>query len=203
MIRIQPRVEYPEFDRRVRQKGLGFLSVNPNPSSEQFRGHNYWRVASAELHAAYDRLCAYTTRELVQTGSVDHFKPKSKYPHLAYEWSNYRLTRQAINARKGESEGVIDPFNVCDGWFILDMPSCLIRPGRGISSETRIAVNATINILGLNNDERLVEERCRLLVDLADGDITLNYLDRHYPFLSAEVRRQDVFDSLRKIFSRE
>ena len=203
MIRVQAKPEYLRFDNKVRQRGRRFLRVHPNPNSDQFRRHNYWAEALDELHATYDRLCAYTTRELVQTGSVDHFRPKSKYPQLAYEWDNYRLARQAINSRKGESEDVIDPFKVCEGWFMLDMPSCLIKPGQGVARKIRVAVNSTINILGLNRDERLVEERCRLLVNLADGEITLRYLDSHYPFLSAEVRRQKVSDSLKQIFSRE
>ena len=202
MIRVHAKSEYPEFDQQVRQRGIRFLSVTPHPTSRQFSQHNYWTAAIGELHAAYDRLCAYTTRELVQTGTVDHFRPKSKYPYLAYEWDNYRLARQTINSRKGDSEDVVDPFKICEGWFTLAMPSCLIKPGKTIGREVKASVNSTINVLGLNQDERLVEERCRLLVSLADGDITLNYLDRHYPFLSFEVRRQGVHGSLKQIFAR-
>ena len=201
MIRVTEKPEYAEFDAQVRQRGVRYLQRNPSPTSKQFGKHNYWTKSLNQLRGAYDRLCAYTTRELVDTGSVDHFVPKTKYPGLAYEWSNFRLTRQIINRRKGNSEDVIDPFDVCEEWFVLDIPSCLIRPGKGIARETRVAVNNTINILGLNRDERLVEERCRLLLDLADGDITLNFLDRHYPFLSAEVRRQQAFGSLRQLFA--
>ena len=202
MIRVYAKPEYLGFDKQVRQKGQKFLNSHPNPSSKQFSRHNYWKTALPQLHAAYGRLCAYTTRELVQSGSVDHFKPKSKYPYLAYEWDNYRLARKEINARKGESESVIDPFKVCAGWFALDMPSCLIKPGQGIAKKIRDAVNSTIYVLRLNSDDRLVEERCRLLISLADGDITLTYLDSHYPFISAEVRRQHVYRSLKQIFSR-
>ena len=202
MIPVQAQPEYPEFDGQVRRRGLAFLRNNPNPSSSDFRNHNYWSAALGDLFAAYDRKCAYTTRELVQTGSVDHFRPKSKYPRLAYEWDNYRLARKAINSRKGDSEEVVDPFDVREGWFTLDLPSCLIKPGRGISTDIRRAVNATINVLGLNRDEKLVEERCNLMVSLADGHITLEYLDRHYPFLSLEVNRQGVHASLKVIFSR-
>ena len=203
MIHIQAKPEYPKFDKEVRQRGQRFLRSCPNPTSRMFKKHNYWSKARDELHAAYNRLCAYTTRELVQEGSVDHFKPKTKHPHLAYEWDNYRLARQAINSRKGESESVIDPFVVRKGWFVLEMPSCLIKPGQNITKEIRKSVNATIDILGLNDDERLVDERCRLLISLADGHITLDYLDSHFPFISVEVRRQRVQDSLKNIFSRK
>ena len=64
------------------------------------------------------------------TGTIDHFRPKSKYPKLAFVWSNYRLAGQAINMRKGDSEDVVDPFTVCP---MVDSPSiCLgdgIKPG--------------------------------------------------------------------------
>lgn len=201
-MRVQAKPEYSNFDKQVRQRGQRFLNSCPRPTRKQFKGHNYWAGALDDLRAAYNRLCAYTTRELVYTGSVDHFRPKSKYPHLAYEWDNYRFARQTINSRKGESEDVIDPFNVRDGWFTLDMPSCLIKPGHNIAKNIQDAVKATIDVLGLNSDDRLVDERCGLLVSLADGEITLEYLDRHCPFLSAEVRRQQAHGSLRQIFAR-
>ena len=203
MIHVQQMPEYAGFDAQVRQPGLQFLKTCPNPTSSQYKRNSYWKEATKELHTAYRNLCAYTTRELVMTGSIDHFRPKSKYPNLAFEWSNYRLSREAINNRKGDSEDVIDPFTVRDGWFTLDMPSCLIKPAQHITREVRSAICLTIDTLRLNLDEKLVEERHRLLVSLADGHITLEYLDGHYPFLSSEVRRQQVYDSLKLIFSRE
>ncbi|MDE0281920.1 MAG: hypothetical protein OXN16_12720 [Gammaproteobacteria bacterium] len=203
MIRVQWKQEYSDFDREIRQRGKKFLQSCPTPNSTQFNKHNYWKKALNELHAAYDGLCAYTSRELIDGGTVDHFKPKSKYPLLAYEWDNYRLARQQINQRKGNSEDVADPFQIDDGWFILDLPSCLIKPGNNLSADARKIVKATINTLQLNHDERLVEERRNLLVYLADDMITLKFLDKHYPFLSAEVKRQNVIDSLRNIFSRQ
>ena len=203
MIHVQQMEEYAEFDAQVRQRGVQFLTRCPNPTSSEFKKHNYWNRATRELHAAYRNLCAYTTRELVTSGSIDHFMPKSKYPKLAFEWNNYRLVRQVINNRKGDSEDVIDPFTVRDGWFTLDMPSCLIKPARDVTRDIRRAIRVTINTLRLNCDEKLVDERHRLLISLADGHITLEYLDGHYPFLSSEVRRQQVYDSLKLIFSRE
>ena len=203
MIRVRSEREYPGFNAEVRLRGRGFLARCPNPNARQFSRHSYWKAAIDELYAAYSGLCAYTSRHLVLTGSIDHFRPKSKYPNLAYEWSNYRLCRQLLNSRKGDSEDVIDPFRVQNGWFTLDMPSCLIKPGAGISRKTQVAVNKTIATLGLNNDERLVGERCQCLVDLADGMITLDYVERYYPFVAFEVKRQSVYTSLKRIFARE
>lgn len=202
MIRVAQQPEYEGFDQSVRQRGQAFLRGNPNPNSQQFKKHNYWSSCLQNLHAVYQGQCAYTSRHLVETGSVDHFLPKSRYPHLAYEWDNFRLARQVINSRKGNSEEVVDPFQVEQGWFVLDLPSCLVKAGEELTAEIRASVNRTINTLALNQDERLVQERCDLLVNLADGDITLRYLDRHYPFLSSEVRRQNVETDLADLFKR-
>lgn len=202
MIPVTPQPEYPEFDARVRQPGLTFLKGNRNPSDKDFKKHNYWSRAAKNLHKVYRGCCAYTTLRLLDTGSVDHFRPKTKYPYLAYEWDNYRLARQKINARKGNREEIVDPFTVQIGWFVLDLPSCLILPGNGLKQDLRKKVNSTINILGLNDDDRLVQERCDLLVNLADGDITMNFLDQRYPFLSTEVKRQGVENRLKVIFAR-
>lgn len=178
------------------------MKQNPNPTSAEFRRHNYWKEALENLREVYDSACAYTTMKLVAKGSVDHFRPKSKYPQLAYEWSNYRLARQTINTRKGDTDEVLDPFTIQKGWFTLDLPSYLIKPGQELSRNMRVAVNVTINILGLNNNDNLVQERCRWLVDLADERITLDFLDRQYKFLALEVTRQGVQTSLHEIFSR-
>ena len=139
---------------------------------------------------------------LMGDGSVDHYQPKSKYPYLAYEWKNYRYTSPKINSRKGDTEDVMDPFVVETGWFVLGLPDCLVRPGEALDDKLRERIEATIEVLELNDDDRLVQERCNLLVELADGDVTMAFLDRRYPFLSMEVRRQGVEGKLSGIFLR-
>lgn len=202
MIQVTLQAEYPEFNSRVRLRGQRFLARTPNPTSAQFKRHNYWSNAKDNLHAAYNGCCAYTSKYLVLTGSVDHFLPKSTHPHLAYEWDNYRLVRQQINSRKGSSQNITDPFQIQNGWYVLDMPSCLIRPSTTLAPQIISKINSTINILQLNSDDKLVQERCDLLVALADKEITLAYLGRTYPFLSNEVTRQGVLGNLKTIFSR-
>lgn len=200
MIPVRPQPEYKGFEGQVRRPGQRFLAANPSPSSREFRNRDYWRRAKKELHRAYVR-CAYTSLRIMGTrGTVDHFRPKVKFPHLAYEWSNYRLARAKLNNRKGDSLDVIDPFRVRSGWFILDCPSCLIHPGENLEKRTRDQVRATINVLNLNSGD-LVQERSVQLVDFAMGKVPFDHLEKHYPFLANEIRRQRIEDQMRTLFA--
>ena len=135
-------------------------------------------------------MCAYTCRYIdVPTGSIDHFNSKSAYPQQAYEWSNYRLCMHRVNGHKGSSVDVIDPFAVQPGWFVLDFPSCLVKPGGGIEESIRARVEATIKALKLNDDDSFVQDRCDVMLMFAQGDVALGYLKKHRPFLAIEVER--------------
>lgn len=198
MIRVLPKPEYAAFNADVRVPGKRFLQTNPNPSSRNFP--NYWNRAKRELRQAYE-CCAYTSRMVRGDDvSVDHFLPKTKYPQLAYEWDNYRLARPKLNRNKADSEDVVDPFHVRNGWFFLECPTCFIHPGDNLSGTTRDEVAATIGVLKLNSPE-LADERCRWLVDLADGLISFDYLEREYPFLASQIERQGIQGQLRTLFA--
>lgn len=200
MIQVDPQPEYPEFDAEVRTPGLRFLVREPHPSSRDFNRHRYWTKAHTHLHRSYSGLCAYTSLYLEDSGSVDHFLPKTQYPHLAYEWDNYRLARQKVNFAKGSSEQVLDPFTIQNGWFVMDCPSCLITPDPGLDSATKTRVEITIAVLKLNADDGLVQERCNWLVSLANGEFSLDFLRRRYPFLAYEITRQGIEQDLKTIF---
>lgn len=198
MIRVLPKPEYAAFNADVRVPGMRFLQTNPSPSSRNFP--NYWNRAKRELRQAYE-CCAYTSRMVRGDDvSVDHFLPKTKYPQLAYEWDNYRLARPKLNRNKADSEDVVDPFHVRNGWFFLECPTCFIHPGDNLSGTTRNEVTATIGVLKLNSPE-LADERCRWLVDLADGLISFDYLKREYLFLASQIERQGIQGQLRTLFA--
>jgi hypothetical protein len=192
LIRVAPKPEYPNFNSQVRQPGAAFLATCPNPSSEQFRKKNFWNRAAKELHAAYSGICAYTAMYLPEQASVDHFIPKTVNPALAYEWSNYRLASGRVNSCKSNQTNIVDPFNVDNTWFEIDIPSCLLRANAALPNNLRAQINTTINSLRLNADDYYVQERCNILIDYAKGEITLNFLRRRYPFLAKEVERQGL-----------
>lgn len=201
MIPVDQQPEPAHFDRLVRRPGGVFLTKNPLPAHQEFDAHSYWRKVREDMFLAYSGRCAYTSQKIMNGGCIDHFLPKSKYPKLAYEWSNLRLTTGYINQAKGSKEGIIDPFKVKIGWFTLDLPSCLIFPSPELDIELRGRVNSTISILRLNSPDFLVQARCYYLIELAQRKITLEFLDDFFPFLSAEIRRQQVESSLASIFS--
>lgn len=95
---------------------------------------------------------------------------------------------------------IIDPFLVRLGWFILDMPSCLVRAGDGLPPDEKQRVDTTIVALKLNEDDSLVQDRCDVMLMFAKGEVTLPFLQRRYPFLAAEVTRQGVQSTASDIF---
>ena len=201
MIPVKFEPEPHDFDLKVRQKGKQFLSNRSAPlKASQFR--NYWRDAVGDLHRLYNGICAYTCIYLMPPGSVDHFRPKSKYPHLAYEWANYRLASVIINNRKGESENILDPFIIQPNWFTMDFPSCLIKTSSIIPSNYAERATDTIDILKLNDDDNLVQERCDIIMEYVDGSITLQFLEKRYPFIAIEIERQQLAGKMNRIFKR-
>lgn len=125
MIHVDENAEPPEFNDRVRRKGRRFLRDYPRPTSKQWRSHSYWREVGPQLHDQYDGICAYSCHWIpYDTGAdtVEHFRPKDIYPKQAYEWRNYRLVCATLNGRKGVHEDVLDPFEIQDGWFVIDFP---------------------------------------------------------------------------------
>ena len=193
MIPVAAQVEPTNFDSLVRQPGAIFLANCPQPKSKDFKGHDYWRRVGREMYEAYQHICAYTGRYIeTPNGSIDHFVGKTTNPDTAYEWSNFRLCLPTVNNHKGSLVGLVDPFLVQHGWFVLDFPSCFVRPGNDLSHSQREQVNTTITGLKLNADDSFVQDRSDIMVMFAQQEVTLAFLKKRRPFLAAEVVRQGI-----------
>lgn len=201
MIRVAAQPEYATFDAEVRRPGAAFLTTCPSPTSAMFKKKNLWSKAARHLHEAYSGVCAYTAMYLPEQGTVDHYLPKTSHPQLAYEWSNYRLASGRVNGSKGNQTNILDPFCVHDDWFFMDIPACLLLPNPALDKPLRSEIAGTINSLRLNQDDNYVQERCNILIEYSRGDISMGFLERRYPFLAKEVRRQEIDQpELRKLF---
>ncbi len=199
MIFIQLQPEPSSFEIKVRRPGHEFLKKNPN--TKKF--DRYWKEILPDLWSAYSGICAYSCHWFPALGgeSVDHFIPKSKKPHLAYEWSNYRLSTQKLNNRKADSTDIVDPFNISGDWFNLVFPAMLVKPKSDLTDAVKHKVQNTIRILKLN-EEAMVNLRLIYILEYCDSDITLKGLQKKAPFIARELIRQNLTETIRGMMKR-
>lgn len=184
MIRVLLAPKPDFFDTKVKNPGRAFLRKHPKPTQKQWNSHSYWRRALFALHKAYKGICAYSSHWIpYDTGAdtVEHFKPKSKYPNYAYEWTNYRLVCQLLNSRKG-NKAVIDPFQITTGWFVIDFPSLMVRPADGLVEKNRKRVESTCVVLGLNQEDTCMLMRQEFVTEYCLGNINYAHVMKRAPF---------------------
>ena len=153
----------------------------------------YWREVLPELLTGYGRICSYLCLYIPSgTGapSVDHMVAKSTRWDQVYEWRNYRLACSLMNARKGVIASVLDPFEIEHGWFALELVDFHVVPGEGTPDDMVADVQGTIERLRLN-DLICREARAEYAESYWDGQIRIDYLTRHAPFVARELRLQD------------
>lgn len=208
MLPLSLAPEPPDFNAEVRQPGL--LAINEmlghpvptrtGPPRTQYpslskiplrRFPDTWTKAIPWLREAYRCICAYSCLyiELITgTKTVDHFHPKSLRRDLIYEWSNYRLASHSMNRQKGNQTSILDPFNLQEGMFALDLVNMKVLPGPHAGAALA-QVEATIQALKLDGPEYKAA-----LNDYFDkywrGQISMSFLDERAPFLAHELRRQ-------------
>ena len=200
MMRVHLAPEPDAFDEKVRQPGrpaLDRLAVQKySGSKEAIPASEFppcWRKSIDDLLAAYNRICSYLCLYIPRaTGarSVDHMIPKSLAWDRAYEWDNYRLACSLMNARKGAATSVLDPFEVEDGWFALELVEFQVLPADGLPDPTATAVDDTIRRLRLN-DKECRDAREEFAVDYWCEKVRFDYVKRHAPFVASELRRHN------------
>ena len=119
-------------------------------------GDSRWRDFQNEVKRPFFCLCAYC-EELCQ-GEIDHFRPKSKFPDLVYDWSNWLLACHDCNQTKGAkwpSEGYVDPCEESsqdrpERYFGIDALTGEMIPKNSLSQDCRDKAKRMIDDLGLN-----------------------------------------------------
>lgn len=117
---------------------------------------------------------------------------RARRPDLAFEWSNYRLATLYVNGRKGSHQDVLDPFEIEEGWFTLDLGTFEVRPGVHLEPELRARVQATIDRLDLNAptycDARAAyHDECLGLGGASP--LGFDWLERECPFVARWMER--------------
>lgn len=198
MIHVTPQPEPLTFDAKVRKEGQKFLqnkgvtSIQSLP--DNFKFEPYWLECLDDLYNCYNGVCAYLCvffERVIGGGSVDHFIAKSRCITQIYEWSNYRLACRTMNSRKWSFDDVLDPFEVEDGWFHLELVSGRIYPNPHLSKEQKEVVTKTIQRLGLDQPE-CRELRARHYQEYCEGLYNETFLRKRSPFVWYEANRQGL-----------
>lgn len=120
-----------------------------------------WIGFRADLTTTFSDLCAYC--EAVCKGEVDHFRPKSRFPELVYEWSNWLIACHDCNHAKGDkwpASGYVDPCAESTSkrpeyYFDFDTLTGELVPKVGLTSTRRQKAQRMINDLRLNEHHHL------------------------------------------------
>lgn len=159
MIPVELKPEPENFDKDVRQKGFRWLADHNISTNEALpkNAPKSWQNYNAQLHRAYDGICAYYAYFFeFQTGAeTDHFIPKSQNAGLAYEWNNYRLACSGANKKKGVQR-ILDPITeLKSNTFLINLfdGTVLVNRKLEVSEEYFELADATIMYLDLNNTQ--------------------------------------------------
>lgn len=149
-----------------------FVSAHPSLTAQDFDSLSFHPVKAkvkADLHADQGGLCVYCECKLnADQGQVEHIKPKggpNAHPDLCFTYANY--AHSCINAKtcgQQKKNGIlpIEPGPGCNENWSLSTDGT-IEPVAGLSRAQQHAVRQTRDMLGLNKDANLVDERQRWL----------------------------------------
>ena len=84
----------------------------------------------------------------------------------------------------------VRPAEIEHGWFALELVDFHVVPGEGTPDDMGADVQGTIERLRLN-DLICREARAEYAESYWDGQIRIDYLTRHAPFVARELRLQD------------
>ena len=202
MIPVQPQPEPTNFDKKVRQPGQewlrkkGFSSDQPLPVKTKPKA--FLRECLDELHQEYGGVCAYLAiyiERATGSASADHFVAKStSEAYLVYEWSNYRLACLAMNARKRAFDEVLDPFDLPENVFQLNLTTGRIYVNPVLEMKDRkLFDDANVTIYRLKLDDGINRgKRTKHFGDYVQKSISESHLRENSPFVWHEAQRQGL-----------
>lgn len=192
MIPVAPIDEPPAFDVACRKAGNTWLAAHVDAE----RPKDLWSPFRLALAAGFKDRCGYAG-VYIASGHVDHHRAWKTHPELAYEWRNYRYVDGWINQSKSKlGAEVLDPFEVGDGWFEIDLPGLQMRVTDRVPKEFRARAEFTLDRLHLRDDERVLRHRRKWLEMYEQRRILIEGLDEVAPLIAAAVRRRDAAASL-------
>lgn len=190
MIPVPNPIPEPEdFDEKCRKKGAAWLAEHPGAK----RPASYWRDFNSDLREGFSERCAFQGLH-ISSGTVDHYQSWDGNKHLAYEWSNFRYVEGWLNSSKQNKpvDDLVDPFEDCEGWFEIILPSLQMIVSDDIPHEFRVRAQNTLKTLPIRDDERAIQTRRSLMKMYEEGKLSLAGLDDWFPLLAKAIRKRDA-----------
>ena len=146
-----------------------FVATHPELNAADFDSPAFTpvkRAIRADLNADQGGLCVYCEKALPPAeGQIDHIHPKATHPHECFTYRN--LAHSCINPKtcgQKKKSGLL-PIELgpgCNAEWSLSTDGT-IEPRPDLTRQRRHAVTQTRDMLGLNADSNLVDERRRWL----------------------------------------
>ena len=148
---------------------ITFLAENPAATVSYFDDQAFKPVkdvVKAALNGDQNGLCVYCEKIMSPSeGQVEHIKPKggiNAHPDLCFSYTN--LVQSCINSKtcgQKKAAGIlpIEPSIGCNDKWIFSVTDASIQPIVGLTKSQRHPVRQTLDMLGLNRDPALVQER--------------------------------------------
>ncbi len=176
----------------ARQYTQGWIDHRNRLSQRQFSRppvDRFWGEFRPVLGSRSNGICWYCGRQCEGEGylapMVDHFRPRSRFPELAYEWSNWVFSCQRCNTAKWDKwpeTGYVDPCAADpserpEQYFDYDVVTGEIILRKGLSETARRKAVNTIDDLDLNRYD-LVSSRSAHMRGFITGLLKLPAADR-------------------------
>ncbi|EZP64242.1 HNH endonuclease [Pseudomonas sp. RIT357] len=132
---------------------------------------------------------------------VEHYRPKSLYPELTFEWGNLLPACHRCNGDKFDHdtgvEPIVNPFD-CDPKDYFYFDGLNIKGLQGVGNEI---AERTIEVCGLNS-LRLWEPRSKIYVSLHDFEASLFTAINNYNEAVTPVKKRNRLKSIRESVDR-
>lgn len=135
-----------DWTRELLELGRDGKSVPDGWAASRYGGEDVRTALIRDTHGK----CMYCEGKMrdVSFPHVEHYRPKSRFPNLAFSWSNLGLSCQVCNTNKGDSfdnaKPIVDPYSEDPEDFLLALgPLIVNRPAneRGRSTLFQLGLN--------------------------------------------------------------
>ncbi len=189
MIRVHKKKAPRGFKRLVADPGRAWLDAHRGSKGLPA----YWLRVKKRLIKAFGQRCAYTAMWLSHDGQVDHFVSVDEDRSKAYRWDNLRYSAGWFNSSKQglRSSQMLDPFEVGDDWFELELPSLRLKLTAACPEAIRPRAETMLTRLRLRDGEQVMRSRRAFYEQYLSGRASLAYLDDYAPLIARAIRKQE------------